>query len=254
MTWVLVTGASDGLGAEFARLAAEDGHDLILSARREDRLRALADDLPRGAVVIPADLARPGEAERLWEEAGAGREVGVLVNNAGLGRNGLFADPSGWDREAESLAVNVQAATVLMKRAAVAMRARGQGRILNVASVAGFLPGPHMAVYHATKAYLLSLSEAVAEELAGSGVTVTALCPGATATSFFAADGAEGANRLTRGRLPTAASVAREGWWGCREGARIVVPGAGNKLATLLPRLLPRGAVAAVTGRLLARR
>lgn len=254
MSWVLVTGASDGLGREFARLAAAEGRRVILSARSEDRLRALSAELGVEALVIPADLAREGEAERLWAEASAGREVGVLVNNAGLGRNGAFADPEGWAREAESVAVNVVAATVLMKRAAVAMAARGEGRILNVASVAGFVPGPNMAVYHATKAYLLSLSEAAAEELAPRGVTVTALCPGATATEFFRADASHGSTRLTRGRLADARTVAEAGWWGLKEGRRVVVPGAGNRLAALLPRLLPRATVAGVTGRLLARR
>ena len=143
--------------------------------------------------------------------------------------------------------------TVLMKRAAAAMAARGEGRILNVASVAAFMPGPHMAVYGATKAYLLSLSEAVSEELKGTGVTVTALCPGATRTSFFAAGGQQGSSRLSRGRMATAADVAHAGWWGMKEGARVVVPGVGNKVASLAARLAPRGMMSAVTARILRR-
>lgn len=255
MTHTLITGASEGLGRAFAHVAAREGHRLILSARNEARLRELAAELAGADVtIIPADLSEAGEADRLWDEAARGRDLRILVNNAGLGRNGAFADPGGWAREEASVAVNVVAATVLMKRAAVDFRAKGGGRILNVASVAGFVPGPNMAVYHATKAYLLSLSEAAATELEGSGVFVTALCPGATATSFFKADDAEGANRLTRGRMPTALSVAEAGWWGMKEGTRVVVPGAGNKVSAFLPRLVPRGMAAAITGRLLARR
>lgn len=254
MSWALVTGASEGLGREFARLAAATGHKVILTARSEDKLRALAAELSVESVVIPADLSQPGEPDRLWAEATAGRAIDVLVNNAGLGRNGAFADPAGWDREHASVQVNVVAATVLMKRAAVDMAARGSGRILNVASMAGLMPGPNMAVYHATKAYLLSLSEAAAIELAPTGVTVTALCPGATATEFFRADGADGATVLQRMGMPSAESVARIGWEAMLAGQRVVVPGAQNKLTAALVGLTPRGLAARITGRLLARR
>jgi short-subunit dehydrogenase len=255
MTHTLITGASEGLGRAFAHIAAREGHRLVVSARNEARLQDLAAELKGADVsIIPADLSRDGEAERLWDEATRGRDVRVLVNNAGLGRNGAFADPDGWPREGASVMVNVVAATVLMKRAAVEFRQKGGGRILNVASIAGFLPGPNMAVYHATKAYLLSLSEAVATELAGSGVTVTALCPGATATEFFRSDGAENASRLARGRMASAETVAEAGWWGMKEGERVVIPGAGNKAAAFVPRVLPRGLAAALMGRLSARR
>lgn len=257
--WVLITGASEGLGREFADIAAADGHDVILSARQAEKLAALAQDLQTRhgikAVVIPADLAAPGEAERLWAEAAQGRDIGILVNNAGLGRNGDFADLAGWDRERASIAVNVTAATTLMKLAVSDMVARGQGRVLNVASTAGFLPGPHMAVYHATKAYFLSLTEAVGVELAGSGVTVTALCPGATQTNFFAADNAEKATLLTRlFPMPTARSVAAAGWAAMKRGQRIKVTGLMNKLFAFSPRITPRGLTAWITGQFLKRR
>lgn len=259
MVWALITGASEGFGREFADLAAADGHDVILSARQVEKLEALAADLRarygRQVVVIGADLAVEGAAARLWEAAAQGREIGILVNNAGLGRNGDFADATGWAREAASVAVNVTAATVLMKQAAVAMAARGSGRILNVASTAGFLPGPHMAVYHATKAYLLSLSEAVATELRGQGVTVTALCPGATATNFFAADGAEKATWLTRlFPLPTARWVAEKGWAAMKSGRRVRVTGLQNHLFAFSARITPRPLLAWIAGELLARR
>lgn len=259
MGWTLITGASEGLGREFADLAAAEGRGVILSARQEDKLQALAADL-RGrygveVVVIPADLAMPGEPERLWAQATAEREIDVLVNNAGLGRNGEFADPSGWSRERASIEVNITAATILMKSAVVAMAERGSGRVLNVASAAGFLPGPHMAVYHATKAYFLSLSEAVAAELVGTGVTVTALCPGATQTNFFAADDAVKATILTRMfPLPSARSVAVMGWAAMKEGRRIRVTGLVNWLFTFSPRLFPRRFIAWLTGQFLKRR
>ena len=257
--WTLITGASEGLGREFADLAAAEGRGVILSARQRDKLEALAADLQARhkveAVVIVADLALAGEAERLWAEASAGREIDVLVNNAGLGRNGDFADLSGWAREKASMAVNVTAATTLMKLAVAAMVDRGEGRVLNVASAAGFLPGPHMAVYHATKAYFLSLSEAVGAELAGTAVKVTALCPGATQTNFFAADDAVKATLLTRMfPLPSARSVAVKGWAAMKEGRRIRVTGLMNALFAFSPRLLPRRLVAWVTGQFLRRR
>lgn len=258
MDWALVTGASEGLGREFAELAAREGLGVILAARQVEKLATLAAELSvrHGAQtqVIRADLSDPREAERLWAEASAGRRITVLVNNAGLGRNGAFAGAEGWGREWASLQVNAVALTVLMKRAAAAMVAQGAGRILNVASTAGFVPGPHMAVYHATKAYVLSLTEAVAVELRGTPVTVTALCPGATRTEFFKADASEGATWLTRMPLPSARAVAEAGWRAMKAGRTIHVPGLRNRISAFLPRLLPRGSVARMTGMLLVRR
>lgn len=259
MGWVLITGASEGLGREFARLAAAEGHMLVLSARRAALLDALAAELSAEfgveALALPADLSQEGEAEKLWAGATAGgREIAVLVNNAGLGAGGAFADPAEWSREYDSVMVNVLSATVLMKAAAVEMAARGRGRILNVASAAGFMPGPGMAVYHATKAYLLSLSEAVGSELAGSGVTVTALCPGATRTGFFRAGGMEGQSLIQRLPMGRADRVAAAGWRAMKRGKRVAVPGIDNKIFAILPRLAPRRLVAWVAGRFLSRR
>ncbi len=257
--WALVTGASEGLGREFAILAAQSGFDVILTARNEEKLQRLAHELHRAyhvaVAVIPADLANPAEAERLWTEAARGREIGVFVNNAGLGHIGPFAEPAGWQREADSVAVNVVAATLLLKAAVAHMAETGSGHILNVASVAGAMPGPQMAVYHATKAYLLSLSEALASELKGSGIRVTALCPGATETAFFTAEGAERSTLLTR-LLPmaNAAKVAQAGWQGMEKGRRIVVPGVLNKIAFAMPRFLPRRMVTGLMGMVLRRR
>lgn len=259
MDWTLITGASEGFGREFADLAAAEGRPVILTARQVDRLEALARDLRQRhrveVVVIPADLSQAGAAEDLWASACEGRAIDTLVNNAGRGRNGKFADPEGWARERQSVEVNVTSATVLMKLAVGQMVARGRGRVLNVASAAGFLPGPNMAVYHATKAYFLSLSEAVGCEVAGSGVTVTALCPGATETNFFKADNAVKATLLTRMMpLPSARSVAQAGWRAMGRGQRVIVTGIDNKIFTFMPRLAPRKLNAWVTGQFLARR
>lgn len=249
--WTLITGASEGLGVEFARIAAAEGQPMILTARSEDKLEALARELrQKGAevVVIPADLSRPEEAERLWQAATADRHIGFLINNAGLGRNDPFGTAEGWDREAASIEVNVTALTRLMKLALPPMQARGAGRILNVASTAAFLPGPNMAVYHASKAFVLSLSEAVAHELRGTGVTVTALCPGATRTNFFTDADMHGVRLLKLSPPAAADTVARTGWDGAMAGRRVVVPGLMNKLAAQMPRLLPRRVVTALTG------
>ena len=190
--WTLITGASEGLGVEFAKIAAREGRNLILTARSEAKLNALADDLRvEGCqvVVIPADLSDSTQVEQLWADATTDREIDVLINNAGLGRNGQFANDgengANWAREHSSMEVNMTALTRLMKQGIAHMQVTDGGRILNVASTAGFLPGPNMAVYHATKAFVLFLSEAVAFEARGSGVTVSVLCPGATQTNFF---------------------------------------------------------------------
>lgn len=247
--WTLITGASEGLGVEFAKLAARHGRDMILTARSRDKLEALAEDLRADGVevvVIPADLNIVAEAERLWTQATDGRQIDFLINNAGLGRNGPFEESDAWERELSTITVNVLSLTRLMKLALPHMKAAGAGRILNVASAAGFLPGPNMAVYHATKAYVLHLSEAVAHELRGSRVTVSALCPGATQTNFFA-DADMGAMRLLKLAPPARAyDVAVAGWQGALGGRAVIVPGFINKVFAFLPRMIPRGAAAAI--------
>lgn len=243
-SWTLITGASEGLGVEFARIAADEGRNLILTARSKDKLEALAAKLRSDSVevaVIPADLSDLAEADRLWTEATDGREIDVLVNNAGLGSHGDFDEGQGWDRELNSINVNMLSLTRLMKLAIPHMRNLPKGRIMNVASVAGFSPGPNMAVYHATKAYVLSLSEAVAEELRGSNTTITALCPGATATNFFDDADMDGVRLLNMSKPMSAKDVAELGWLQARIGKRVVVPGLMNKVFAFLPRISPRG-------------
>lgn len=247
--FTLITGASEGLGTEFAHIAAKEAHNIILTARNTAKLEALAEDLRTKTnaggeiVIITADLSQPDGPEKLWAEATKGREINVLVNNAGLGYNGAFSDPEGWDRELTSIQVNLLAATYLMKQAVQHMNAHDGGRILNVASTAGFMPGPGMAVYGATKAYLLSLSEAVAEELRGTNTTVTALCPGATATNFFNEADMHGVRLLKTGKPMKASVVAQSGWDSAREGHRVVVTGLMNKLFALSARFLPRSLI-----------
>ena len=214
-TWTLITGASEGLGVEFAHIAAKEKRNVILAARSKDKLEKVAEQVRSfggEALVIPADLSDMSEVERLWTEATDGREIDVLVNNAGLGSNGDFASGQNWERELTSINVNVLALTRLMKLAIPHMQNIEKGRILNVASVAGFVPGPNMAVYHATKAFVVSLSEAVAEELRGSNVTVTALCPGATQTNFFNDADMHGVRLLKMAKPMDAGVVAQQGW------------------------------------------
>jgi uncharacterized protein len=234
MTTALVTGASGGIGLEIARVLASE-HDLVLVARSADRLREISAELG-GARVLALDLAEPDAVARVVAEV---PEVDVLVNNAGLGDFSPFAeaDPAKLDT---LIALNIGAVTRLTRAYLPSMLARKQGRILNVASTAAFQPGPLMAVYYATKAYVLSLSEALAEETRGSGVTVTALCPGPTASGFQAGAAMEG-SRLVRGRtLPTAASVAAYGVAAMRKGDAVAVPGVMNKVFASSIRLTPR--------------
>jgi uncharacterized protein len=234
MTTALVTGASGGIGLEIARVLANE-HDLVLVARSADRRREISAELG-GARVLALDLAEPDAVARVVAEV---PEVDVLVNNAGLGDFSPFAeaDPAKLDT---LIALNIGALTRLTRAYLPSMLARKQGRILNVASTAAFQPGPLMAVYYATKAYVLSLSEALAEETRGSGVTVTALCPGPTASGFQAGAAMEG-SRLVRGRtLPTASSVAAYGVAAMRKGDAVAVPGVMNKVFASSIRLTPR--------------
>lgn len=250
----LVTGASSGIGIELARELARDGHDLLLTARREAPMQALAAELEAGgagAAVIAADLSQPGAAARLAAEIETrGLVVEVLINNAGLGGIGRFdrVDPV---RIGEMLQVNIVALTELTRLLLPAMIARRRGRIMLVGSTAGFVPGPGMAVYFATKAYVLSLGEALAQELRGTGVSVTTLCPGATATEFFKVAGSE------RGVVPkmmSAAAVARLGYRGLKAGRRVVIAGLHNQVLAMGSRYAPHTVSLPVVAALMPRR
>ena len=257
MAAALITGASSGIGLALARVFASDGVDVILSARSEDRLRELATEVRETyrvkARVIPADLSRPGQAQRIYDRVVAtGWQVDCLVNNAGFGVYGDFAETD-WMAEAAMVQVNIVALTQLTKLFLPEMIARGRGKILNVASTAAFQPGPMMAVYFATKAYVLSFSEAIAHELRGTGVRVIALCPGATETGFQRAAGATGSRVFDSRKLPTGADVAVYGYKVLQSQRRVAVHGAINKMLAFGTRLLPRRAVVAITKMLIAR-
>jgi short-subunit dehydrogenase len=240
---VLVTGASTGIGREFARIFAADGVDLVLVARREQRMRELADELTAKygsrVLVIPKDLSVPSSCQEIEEELRkAGVSVDVLVNNAGFGDLGAFAGIP-LERQMNMVQVNVTALTDLTRRLLPAMIKRKKGGVLNVASSAAFQPGPWMSVYYATKAYVLHFSEGLAEELAGTGVTVTCLCPGPTVTEFGAEAHMEGTLLFKLGAMP-AAKVARAGHNAFRRGRVVVVPGLRNKLLAESVRIGPR--------------
>ncbi len=240
---VLVTGASSGIGKELSRCFARDGSRLVLVARRSDALESLAAELRQAsgieAVVVAADLARPDAAARVLSQIERdGLEADVLVNNAGFGAQGLFAQLP-LDRQIEMVQLNVTTLTHLTRLFLPGMIARRRGGILNVASTAAFQPGPHMAVYYASKAFVLSFSEALSEELSGTGVTATALCPGPTATGFGEA---ARMRRTPLFRLLTmsASSVAKAGHRGFRRGRAVVIPGVRNRVLTFSVRLVPR--------------
>jgi uncharacterized protein len=235
----VITGASAGIGVALARVFARNGHELALVARREDRLRALADEIAatgeRRPLVIVADLAASGAATRVGEALAAqGAEPQFIVNNAGFGLVGLAASRDR-DEQLAMIDLNVRSLTEL-SLAFIDSLQRHRGGILNVGSMAGFLPGPGMAVYYATKAYVLSFSEALHSELKARGIRVTVLCPGPVPTEF-----AERAGGLAPGILTQSAdTVAEAGYRGLMRGARAVVPGLGNKLITFLIRIVPR--------------
>lgn len=253
--WALITGASGGIGEAMARLLVERGRKIIISARSADKLEALAEELrskKNGIVeVIPADLASATGTAELWQKASKDRQISFLINNAGLGTFGAI-DETDWDHEELSIDVNVTALTRLCRDAAAHMKTTGKGRILNVASVAGYLPGPGMAVYHATKAYVVNLSQSLREELAPFGVSVTVLCPGPTRTGFFAEAGMQALDFTRNSDLPSARAVAERGYFSAMRGRPIAIQGIGNRFIVFASRLLPATVMAKIVRRFFA--
>ena len=258
----LITGASGGIGEAFARQLAARRTHLILVARSAAKLDALARELEAAhairATVIVQDLTDPGAAEAVEAQVSAlGLTVDFLINNAGFASYGEFQTLP-LAHELELIQVNVAALTALTHRFLPGMLARGRGRVLNVASTAAFMPGPLMAVYYASKAYVLSFSEALNEELRGSGVNVTALCPGPVESGFQARAQMQD-SRLLSGRNPLLAptmnadQVAREGIEAMVLGQPVRVVGLMNKVQTLTPRLLPRSVMPRIVKQLQAR-
>lgn len=254
---VVVTGASSGLGVEFARLAAAEGAKVVLIARSRPELEALAasiDPSGRLTVVLSLDLGAAGAGEAIARELGAlDMYCHILVNNAGFG---LFGEAAELDRERQLgiIDVNVRAATDLMLRFLPAMIARGSGAVLNVGSVAGFTPGPRMALYFASKAYLISISQALMQEVRDAGVTVTCLCPGPLRTPFLLRAGADRIALFKILRKLDAADVARAGWKAMKARRALCVPGIGNKVIVTATRFLPRAVLLAIVGRLQRKR
>ncbi|WP_437206815.1 SDR family NAD(P)-dependent oxidoreductase [Planctomicrobium sp. SH664] len=240
---VLITGASAGIGLELARRFAVDGSELILVARREERLRELAEELQQKyqtqSTVICLDLSEPSAPARLFEMIQAsGKQVDVLVNNAGFGQSGNFFDIS-LERQVQMVQLNVSALMQLSHLFVKGMIDRRRGTILNLGSTAAFQPGPSNTVYFATKAFVLSFSEALAEELEGTGVTVTCLCPGPTKTEFADAAGMS-ESLVFKLNTMQLADVVETGYRGMRRRKRIVMPGLLNRLLCFSLRLTPR--------------
>jgi uncharacterized protein len=250
----LVTGASSGIGAAMARELASRGFSIALVARREERLRSLATDLTDEhgvtAEVMASDLSDEGERDRLADELqGRGRTVEVLVNNAGFGHQADFAI-SPRDRMVEMVRVNVEAVIDLTGRFIGPMVERGRGSVINVASTGAFQPLPGSAVYGASKAFVLSFSEALRTELRGSGVSVTAVCPGPVRTEFTEAAGVPGVEDRTPGLVwMSAEDIARHGVEGAARDKRVVVPGVLNRAGALAGQHSPRAVALPLIGR-----
>jgi len=247
----LITGASGGIGYELAKLFAKAHHNLVLVARNAPRLAQVANELQRqfGITVrtFALDLTEPAAPQSLFEQLQSGGiDIGILVNNAGYGRFGEFAEVP-LEESLGQIQLNVTGLTELTKLFLGPMLGRRSGKIMNVASTAGFQPGPLMAVYYATKAYVISFSEALANELDGKGVTVTCLCPGATETGFAGRAGNDESRLFKKLRPMDAKTVARAGYRGLLKGKTLVIPGFRNWLLAESIRVSPRKVVTAIS-------
>src|SRR5271157_4509951 len=249
----LITGASFGIGMEFARIFAREGYNLVLVARSADKLRQLASELEKAhgtrSLILAADLTEPGASAYVLDQTTrADLQVDALVNNAGFGQYGLFAE-SDLEECLRQIQLNVTALTHLTRLYLPGMIERASGRILNVASTAAFQAGPLMAVYYATKAYVLLFSEAIANELQGTGVTVTCLCPGPTATEFQKRANLAGIRLLKYGSMD-ARTVAEDGYRALMAGKPVVISGFKNWLVAQSIRFAPRRMATAVARKL----
>jgi hypothetical protein len=249
--WAVVTGASSGIGAAFSRALRRRGHPLLLVARRRERLEALAEELGQ-CEVLAVDLADEREVARVAEHALALGDVELLINNAGFGSNGAFLALDG-TREAEMVKLNALTPLLLAQRLLPSMVSQGRGGVINISSIAAFQPVPFMATYAGTKAFLLTWSESLAEELRGSGVHVLAVCPGPVRTEFFEAGGvnpimAKMPHAMSADELVARALDAFD------DGRAVLTPGWFNWLTMMAPRFFPRLLVRLVAGKLFAPR
>lgn len=250
---ILITGASGGIGEAFAHLAAADGHSLILAARNEKELSRVAGVVTAKHQVpvniVPCDLAKPDGVSALADDLARRNSVpDVVINNAGFG---LVGKAAGLDREDQlgMIDLNIRALSDLTLRFLPAMLEKMSGGIINVASTAGFMPGPGMAVYFASKNYVTAFTDALHHEVRGSGVTITSLCPGPVITGFQARAGMRAMTRGLLSNTMTAEDAASAGWIGFKAGKRCVVPGVVNVLSTLAGRMLPRAIVLPIAAR-----
>lgn len=244
MTTALITGASSGIGMELAGEFAKHKHNLVLVARSAGKLQELAQQLSAEygitVKVITADLSSMEEVQKVYDTCSMeGITVDYLVNNAGFGDFGFFHE-SDRSKTAQMIDLNIKSLTMLCHLFLPAMVQRKNGRVMNVASTAAFQPGPTMAVYYATKAYVLHFSEAINNELSKTGVTVTALCPGATESGFQAVAAMEDSKLVKGKKLPTSAEVAKYGYKAMMKGKAVAVHGTMNYLMSLAPRFFPR--------------
>jgi len=238
---VLITGASGGIGTALVRHITDDGYDVVLTARREKRLKELAEEVKDehgvSATVVTKDLSEPGSSRELYEEVQeGGTEIHTLINNAGFGVYGRFDETNG-DAETDMIRVNITALTNLTKLFLPQMVKRDSGGIINLGSLASYYPSPRSAVYGASKAYVLSFSRALAQEFNDESVTVTALCPGPVETEFV--DGEMEGSNITEGISHTPEEVAKAGWKGYNSGKRVVLPSKSISLFAQATRLMP---------------
>ncbi|KJD35079.1 short-chain dehydrogenase [Tamlana sedimentorum] len=249
--YALVTGAASGLGYELAILLAKDKYTLFLVDIDEDKLKDVKSELEQShgveVITIAKDLSKPNVAIEIMETVN--QPLDVLINNAGFGLFGSFVETN-WERELQMLNVHVLSATHLTKLALQGMVKRGSGKILNMSSLAAFQPGPLMSIYYASKGYMLSFTEAIANELKGTGVTVTALCPGPTKTAFQETVSANTSENKIKFNMGCATSVAEYGYKAMQKGKPYAIPGAFNKFLATLPRLIPRNMAATIVRKL----
>jgi len=249
----LITGASSGIGLDLAKLFAQGGHDLVLVARNEEALRAVASECEKSGVkvhVLAKDLSNSSAAQEIFDELSSrGIAVEVLVNNAGFGTHGPFVRTK-LEEEVGMIQVNITALIALTRLFLPQMISRKSGKIMNVASMAGFAPGPYMSVYYATKAFVLSQSIALSHEVKKHGVIVSVLCPGPTRTDFQKRAKIAESKLFKKPRSMTSMDVAKAGYEGLMAGKLIVVPGFSNKVIRVASKVVPRGMLAKVAGKM----
>jgi short-subunit dehydrogenase len=257
MATALITGASGGIGLELAKIHAREGHNLILAARSNDKLSTIKSDLERSFAIrvniLVIDLSVPGAAHKLFQQIEQlGIQVDFLINNAGFGTFGPFSEADIGKTE-EMIRLNIEALTILTRLFLPGMLSRNTGRILNIASTAAFQPGPLMAVYFASKAYVLRFSEAIANELKGSGVRVTVYCPAATETGFQTTAQMEDSRLVKNRKLDSAENVAVDAYKAMMSGQTIAIYGWINAMLARSTGLFPASLVAKIARRMIER-